>query len=625
MLHRINKPLFLIAALLFGFKTYILYRFVFNLSIENPLQELILLINPFATALIIFTFAVWMKPERQKKFVKYTTLIGTIILYVNLAYYRNFTDFITLPTLLQFKNFGDLGASAAYLVKPGDIFLFLDIILVFYLAKKNENTIVSFKQKGKMAISALSLSILVANFVLAEIERPNLFLRSFDREYLVKNIGLFNYHIYDVVIHSKTKVQRVMADGSEIEEIEHYISENASSNEKSDLSGIAEGKNVIFITAESLQTFVLDKEVNGEPITPFLNKLIEESYYFENFYHQTNLGKTSDSEFITANSLYPLPNASVFFTHAQNEYNAMPKIIKEHGYTSAVFHGNNKSFWNRDVMYDALGFDHFFSERFYHVSEENKVGDWGLGDKSFFEQSIKYLENLPQPFYTNFITLTNHHPFTMDQKYASIDKLETNSRTLNGYVQTVRYMDEAIEQFFEQLKQAGLYEESIIVIAGDHYGISDYHNRAMGMFLEKDITPYDNVQLQRVPMIIHIPDHEETKTFDKIAGQVDLKPTILSLLGIEPEDDITFGTDLFTNDRKPYVAFRNGDFVTENYVFTNDTCYDRLTGEILEDTSGCDEYKDQVLLELEYSDRIIYGDLFRFYNFSDNEETNNDE
>jgi lipoteichoic acid synthase len=621
MLHRFKWPLFLIASLMFGLKTYILYRFVFDLSIETVFQEIILFINPFASSMLVFSLAVFMKPATQKKYIKYLALFGTIILYVNLAYYRNFADFITLPSLFMFKNFGDLGSSASSLTKLGDLFIFLDVAIIFYLSrKKNDNHVYEYPRKRKLQIMALSFTLVLTNLVLAEIERPMLFLRGFDREYLVKNVGLFNYHIYDIAINSKTKVQKVLADGSELEDIEAYVDENIMNKEKSDLWGIAKDKNIIYISAESLQSFVINETINGEEITPFLNDLIEDSYYFNNFYHQVNLGKTSDSEFIVENSLYPLPNSSVFFTHGQNEYRAVPEIIKEHGYYSAVFHANNKSFWNRDVMYDSLGYDQFFSERFYNVTEENKIG-WGLHDKSFFDQSIKYLESIPQPFYTKFITLTNHHPFELDKKYASIDKFDSSSTTVNQYFPTVRYMDEAIEEFFNQLKQSGLYEDSIIIIYGDHYGISEYHNDAMEDFLDKEITSYDSKQLQRVPLIIHIPGHEDDRVIETVSGQIDLKPTVLNMLGIENNNDIYFGTDLFSNDRKPYLAFRNGDFITDQFMFTDDKCYDRKSGIEIEvedsEQDPCEPYKNQVLTELDHSDDLIYGDLFRFYDFGD--------
>src|SRR5699024_88374 len=258
----------------------------------------------------------------------------------------------------------------------------------------------------------------------------------------------------------------------------------------------------------------------------------------ENFYHQTEQGKTSDSEFIVANSLYPLSRGAVFFTHGQNEYHAFPEMIEDKGYQSVSFHANNKSFWNRDQMYDSLKYDHFYDASAYEITNENSVG-WGLKDKPFFEQSMPYLQALEQPFYAKFITLTNHFPFELEEEDRSIEPYDSNSNTLNNYFPTVRYMDEAIEQFFHQLQEASLYEDSIIVIMGDHYGISANHNRAMAEYLDKDeITPYDYVQLQRVPFFIHIPGHGEGEVVEKVAGQIDVKPTLLHMLGIETDDDI---------------------------------------------------------------------------------------
>ncbi|MEQ6375912.1 LTA synthase family protein [Bacillaceae bacterium S4-13-58] len=607
-------PLYILASLLFGLKTYIVYRFIFDLSIENPMQEMILFINPMASAFLIFGLGVWMKPKRQASFIRWTSMIGTVVIFANLLFYRNFNDFITIPVLFQSSNVGDLGGSILELFKITDIFLLFDVILVFWLTRKNHLSpmIVSYAKPRKTLVAALSLTLLIVNFVMAEIERPQLFTRAFDREYLVKNIGLFNYHIYDVVISSKTKAQRVFADGSEINDVENYVKENIPDDVNEELKGIAEGKNVIYISMESLQAFVINETHNGEEITPFLNDLISESFYFENFYHQTEQGKTSDSEFLVENSLYPLPRGAVFFTHGQNEYTSFPEILGEQGYATSVFHANNKSFWNRDVMYDALDFDHFFSEEYYQLTEENTIG-WGLSDKAFFEQSIKYLETLPKPFYSRFITLTNHFPFDLPQEEANIDKYDSNSKTLNQYIQTARYTDDSLKEFFDLLKESGLYEESIIVLYGDHYGISEYHNKAMSQFLGKDeITPYDHIQLQRVPLFIHIPGYENNKVMTNIGGQIDIKPTIMNLLGLETGNDISFGSDLFAEERKPYIALRNGSFITNDSIYTESKCYDRLTG-IENNGESCEPFKEQVSEELETSDQVIYGDLLRFF------------
>lgn len=613
-------PLYVIATLLFGIKTYIVYRFLFSLEIENSMQEFILFINPFVSAFLVFAISVWIKKtSRQVKYLRYTALIGTLVIYANLVFYRSFSDFITIPQLSQGGNAGDLGSSILSLIKVYDIFLFADVIFIWYLGKKQQDRVsTKYPRSGKVCAFALSLALLVGNFFLAEMERPQLFTRAFDREYLVKYIGLFNYHIYDAFLHSKVKTQHVFADGSELPAIKEYVNTTIDQKGESDLFGVAKGKNVIFISAESLQTFVINNTVNGQEITPFLNSLVadKDTYYFENFYHQTEQGKTSDSEFLVENSLYPLPRGAVFYTHGQNNYHAFPEIIKENGYYSAVFHANNDSFYNRDQMYPSLGFDYFYDQEAYEVTDDNKIG-WGLKDKPFFEQSMKYLQSLDQPFYAKFITLTNHFPFELDDQDKSIDRYDSNSNTLNNYFPTVRYMDEAIEQFFQQLKEAGLYENSIIVIMGDHYGISSNHNKAMSMYLDKEqITPYDHVQLQRVPLFIHIPGHGKGEVQSTIAGQIDVKPTLLSLLGIK-ENDIYFGNDLFNEDHKGYIALRNGDFITKDYIYTNETCYNFETGEAVEETeaSACTDLSQVIEKELSYSDDIIYGDLFRFVDF----------
>ena len=96
--------------------------------------------------------------------------------------------------------------------------------------------------------------------------------------------------------------------------------------------------------------------MNGQTITPFLNKLIksDDTLYFDNFYHQTGLGKTSDSEFVMENSLYGIGGGAVFFTNAGNSLNSMSEKLGDNGYATSVLHANNKSFWNRDLMYQAM-------------------------------------------------------------------------------------------------------------------------------------------------------------------------------------------------------------------------------------------------------------------------------
>ncbi|MDQ0351019.1 phosphoglycerol transferase MdoB-like AlkP superfamily enzyme [Alkalibacillus filiformis] len=542
-------------------------------------------------------------------------------------YYRNFTDFVTVPTLFQVNNAGDLGSSVTSLVYFSDILLFLDVALIIAFIKLNTFSIEQFSSQFRKRIVAISMTAVIVNLVLAEIERPMLFQRGFDREYLVKNVGLPVFHAYDLVMTTSTQSKRLFADGSGMDEIDEYVSQNVREIENPiDLTGVAEDKNVIYIAVESMQSFLIDETLDGEEVLPFLNEFKEDSYYFENYYHQTGLGKTSDHEFVLDNSLYPLPNSAAFFTHAQNEYNSLPKIIQEElGYDSYTFHANNGSFWNRNVMYETLGYNDFFDVESYEFEESDEIG-WGLNDKMFFDQSIDMMKELEEPYYAKFITLTHHFPFEMPEEEATIDQFDSSSVTLNQYFQTARYTDEALEQFINQLKEEGIYEDSIIIMMGDHYGISSYHNEAMANFLGKDeITPYDEVKLQRVPMIIHIPGHEDSGTLSTLSGQIDYKPTVLNMLGIENENDIVFGNDLFSQERKDFIAFRDGRVVGEDHIYASGNCYENENGELVEE-ANCDQMREQAEQELNYSDEIIYGDLFRFYDFEQGEiaEENSD-
>jgi lipoteichoic acid synthase len=598
-----------LAIFLLWIKTYIVSKVSFTLPADHFLQEILLFLNPLSFLVLYFSFAYFTSPSKRRKVIIWMSFIYSFILYANVVYYRFFTDFLTIPVLFQTKNVGDIGNSVYELVYVTDLFFFADLIVLAYLLKKPLwQSDHSIKTKERRKFFAYGLAILAVHLILAEVNRPQLLTRTFDREILVKSLGTFNYHLYDIMLQSKSSMQKALASNIDAEEILHKLNKETENNPE--LYGVAKGKNLIVISLESTQNFVLNYEINGEEVTPFLNELAESSYYFSDFYHQTGQGKTSDSEFLLDNSLYPLPRGAVFQTHPLNEYNAMPEILKANGYYSAVFHGNNKSFWNRDVMYKTMGYDQFFSEEYYKVTDENTI-NYGLKDIPFFHQSIPYLKDLPQPFYARMITLTNHHPYLINAEEQWVEPYPVDDGTVSRYFTTVRYADEALKQFFNELKTSGLYENSVVVVYGDHYGISERHQEAMADVLGKaSITAYNQVELQQVPLFIHIPG-EKGKVMETVGGQIDLKPTLLHLLGIEAKDDVHFGTDLFSKDHDELTILRNGSFVTKDFIYTSETCYIKPFGAPV-DPSKCEPYMEKAKEELDQSDQIIYGDLLRF-------------
>ncbi|QUP88268.1 LTA synthase family protein [Exiguobacterium sp. PFWT01] len=606
--------LFWIFTLLLWTKTYIVYQFFFNIPIENTAQAFILLISPISSTLFLFAFHFFFKGNKQK-WVLYTLYaIASFILFADAVYYREFTDYLTMPVIMQPSNMETLSTSFTSLLEWKDLIILGDVfVLPFILWRMNMKENVASHRRALVTF-VVAVSVFLFNLSLAETERPELLTRSFDRELLVKNIGTFNFHVYDAMLQTKTSAQKAMADESELATIEQFTRQNYAAPNP-DLFGKYKGKNVIVVSFESAQNFTHNmKAPNGEYITPNLNKLIEESHYWPNYYHTVGQGKTSDAEFALDNSLYGLPRGAVYFTNADNEFQALPELVKDENYYSAVFHANNKSFWNRDQMYKNIGVDQFFDEKSYDLGNPEDMTEWGLLDDSFFEQSIPMLQELPEPYYAKFITLTNHFPYTMpSEDYELVPKFETSSTTLNNFPQALAYQDYALGLFIDQLKENGMWEDTIFVVYGDHYGISTNHNSAMAELLGKDeLTPFDVAKLQQVPFAIHLPDQKEGEVHETIGSHVDMKPTILHLLGIDTSDTIGFGNDLFSENRNSRAIFRDGTVVTDEYVWTQSTCYNATSGEVVEDTSLCGPMTEEAEKILQMNDDLIYSDLLRF-------------
>ena len=627
---------FLIAVLLFWLKTYLAYQLEFSLGVDGFYQQLLLFINPLASTLLIFGISLLFS-DAKKGYRALLVLyaLNTLLLFSNILYYREFTDFITIKTILSaFSLSGGIGTSAITMLNMRDILYWADFILLLFLYKKKvsfSNTEQAFKKRYAFATLALAVGVFFGNLSLAEIDRPQLLTRTFDRNYIVKYLGLNVYTAYDSVKTAQANSVRASADSSDMAPVLDYLEDHhAAAN--ATYFGQAEGRNVIFIHLESMQQFLMNLsmvEENGveSEVTPFLNSLYnsEDSYSFENFFHQTSQGKTSDAELLVDNSLFGLPQGSAFTQlGAENVLHSGPQLLKSKGYTSAVFHGNVGSFWNRDNVYKSMGYDYFFSsETSYTLNEENSL-EYGLKDKLFFQESAQYLEKMEQPFYSKFITVSNHFPFPDDELNTVFDIPDTTDQTINGYFNTVHYADQALEEFFQYLKEIDLYDNTMFVLYGDHYGISNSRNRTLAPLLGKSPTlwnDYQNTMLQRVPFIIHIPGIGSGEIKDTFGGQVDVLPTVLHLLGVETESYVQMGQDLLSDEHDQTVVFRNGTVVTPDYTILDSYVYDTKSGRMLATTLDVetDLTKEVLALkevgqtQLNMSDHVLNGDLLRFY------------
>lgn len=320
----LNKRLGFYALLTFLLwaKSIFAYLFEFNLGIESLRQYFILFLNPIATTMFLLSIALYVRrPKAAYRTMLFIYALATILLFSNVVYYREFTDFITVNTLLGTgKVASGLGESAIRLFRPYDLLFVLDLIVLPFLLwkkviKREERPV---RARMAFAMTALSVMVFSANLFLAEADRPELLTRTFSRDYLIKYLGVNAFTAYDGIQTYKTNQVRAEASPNDLTEVEAYVKDHyAAPND--DLYGIAKDKNVIYIHLESLQQFLIDYKLTDEngqehEVTPFINSIFHENstFSFDNFFHQVKAGKTSDAETLLENSLFGLNQGSLF-------------------------------------------------------------------------------------------------------------------------------------------------------------------------------------------------------------------------------------------------------------------------------------------------------------------------
>ena len=617
---------FLLTVFTITLKTYFSYYVDFSLGVKGLVQNLILLMNPYSLIALVLSVFLFFKGKKAFWFIFIGGFLLTFLLYANVVYFRFFSDFLTFSTLNQAGNVESMGGAVSASFKWYDFVYFIDTIiyLAILIFKRKWLDNRAFSKKFVPVVMATSVALFFLNLAFAETDRPELLTRTFDHKYLVKYLGPYNFTVYDGVKTIENNQQKALASEDDLTKVLNYTKQKRT-EPNPEYYGAAKKKNIIKIHLESFQTFLINKKVNGKEVTPFLNKLSsgnQDFTYFPNFFHQTGQGKTSDSEFTMDNSLYGLPQGSAYSLKGDNTYQSLPAILdQKQGYTSNVMHGDYKTFWNRDQVYKHFGIDNFYDATYYDMSDDNIV-NLGLKDKPFFKASADYQSKMKKPFYSHLITLTNHYPFTLDEEDASIDKPNTGDSTVDGYIQTAHYLDQALEEYITDLKKKGLYDNSVIMIYGDHYGISENHNNAMEKLLGEKITPAKFTDLNRTGFWLKVPG-KSGGVNKEYAGQMDVMPTLLHLVGIDSKNYLMFGSDMFSKQHNNVVPFRNGDFITEDYKYVNGKIYSNKDNELLtEKPKDFDKNKKQVEKDLEMSDSVLNGDLFSFYKNPDFKKVN---
>lgn len=559
------------------------------------------------------------------------TLIS-IAFFSDAMYFSYFKGLLTIETITQqAQQVGTVTDTIFVLLTIPKLLLIVDLPLVLIFNKfisKWSSMIVDKwhlrifgygkeKQPGMVIIVLLILAMLNYAFLFEVGAESTLFAQEF-----------YHFHTGNIA-----KVGPIYAEEEEeeaalftLEDFEE-LQENARLKEGK-WTGIAEGKNLIVIQVESLQNFVINLEVDGQVVTPNLNKLIETegSVYYDNYFHITSRGSTSDAEFVTNNSLHPSSESPTFTQYDDNTFYGLPWLSRDYDYTPWVFHGYDETFWNRDVMYPVMGFERFVGAEDYNIKEE--VG-FGITDKEFFRQSMDYLKELDElddnPFYAFMITLTSHTPYEMPMKYQELTLPSYIEGTyLGNYLQAIHYTDAAIGEFIENLKKEGLYKDSVIAIYGDHYGVqvlSDEINNLMVKFLGER---YWGDIITNVPLILRIPNLEGHHVISDTGSMMDFYPTIQNLLAFDNTKGMIFGEDL-NNITEPHIVMpqtilRRGSFITDDYmysikrdeIFANGSAYTRPEHEEIDDLEPLRPLYEETIKSIGLGEYILRNDLIKY-------------
>ena len=614
---------FTIVLVTFWLKTYVIYLTKFNLGAEGAMQNFLLFLNPLPAGLLLLGISLFFKGRKSYWILIATDLVLSLWLFANILYYREFSNFLSLSIIKTSGSTADnLGKSIVGITRATDFLTFIDIafVIILMVSKIVKYDLRPLKLKFNLLLEGIAVLLIGINLMMAQKDRPGLLTRTFDNSYIVKYLGMNEYAVYDAFKTAQTSEQMAKANVSDLQAVKKYLKLNYV-KPNSAYTGVAKGKNVMVIHLESFQQFLIGYKWKGKEVTPNLNKLYhaKNTLSFSNFYNQVGQGKTSDAEMMLENSLFGLQSGSAMSSYGtSNTFESAPAILSQQGgYTTAVMHGGAGSFWNRNNAYKQFGYEYFMPLSYYQNKPKYYIG-YGLKDKIFFSQSIKYIERLPQPFYLKLITVTNHYPYDLDKKNQSIAKTETGDETVDGYVQTAHYLDQAIGQLMRWLQKTGLAKNTLLVFYGDHYGISGNHHKASAELLNQDeFTNFDNLKFQRVPLMFHMKGLKGgiKKTY---GGEIDVLPTLLNLLGIKNQKTIQFGHDLLSKKAPQIVAQRNGDFITPLYAKVGSTYYDTKTGaEIIKPDKKLKTelvaISNKVTTQLSLSDRVIAGNLLRFY------------
>ncbi len=496
-------------------------------------------------AVAILVLPLVLLPRRVRPWVAWGVgLTVSLLLAADVLYLRYFGDLLSLAAAAGAGQTGQVLDSAVALARPHDVWLLVHLLpglvlvgAVAALAKR------SGRRPVLVAAFVLGLAVVPgARAVVGSLETGYGFASQvFSSLTSARHVGVLGYHLADVVRTVDRRVRAGHLSEQQYRDVVEWFRSTAPRRAGTGpLFGVARGANLVMVQVESMQAFVVGLEVDGQPVTPWLDAHRAEWIEVPRMTDQTAQGRSSDSELATQASLLPATAGAAAFLYSGDHFTGIAGILAGAGYTTVSAVAFEGTFWNRRRMHPAYGYaTSLFAPDF---GPGERIG-WGLNDVDFLAQMAARLERLEPPVCAYLITLSLHHPFANfpdDRKVLHLGGLE--GTPLGNYLHTMRLLDHAVGSFVDGLDARGLGGDTIVVLWGDHdagFGVDPQVAALAG--IRSDTLGWELADA--VPLMIRVPGLPG-RVVDRPAGHVDVAPTVLALLGIDPAGYAFVGRNL---------------------------------------------------------------------------------
>ena len=385
---------------------------------------------------------------------------------------------------------------------------------------------------------------------------------------------------------------KAVADSSsnkDVKWLSEYF-ESAIPTNKNKYTGMFKDYNIIFVTAEGLTGYMIDKET-----TPTLYKLTHEGFHFKNFYSALHFTSTSGGEWQNLTGLYPKNGFPISMTESgekkTNLYFTLANRLGDLGYTATGYH-YNQNMYGRELSHPNLGYNWRQADKCDEPIVKEKRPDgkeyWPQSDDYMIEDSIDDYINSEKPFHVYYLTLSGHLPYGYNSNAMSLKNKDavanlSYSEKTNSYIAAGLELEKGMKRLIDELEKAGKADNTLIVMAPDHipYGdvdvIEELAGKSMGKGNLENLKEQDiDFDVYRNSLVVWSASmkeqFKEPVEVDKVCCQVDVLPTLLNLLGVEYDSRLLSGSDILS-DSEGMVVFSSHCWLTDKGF------YNRFTGE----------------------------------------------